>query len=69
MIQGIKSIAKKMDLESYYPIVGYFYSFLYYGSAFKCIFCHANLRKFSPFGFDLPEIKEQAIVGGGLRNA
>ena len=68
MIQGIKSIAKKMIPESYHSTLSYYYHD--YGFAFKCIFCQVNLRKLKlkPFGPDLPVLKEKAIVGAAIRN-
>lgn len=48
-------------LSAYYMRVKYF------GWKYRCPFCGGSYRRFYPAGFDFPVLKEQDIVGAGLR--
>lgn len=39
----------------------------YFGTRYRCPFCHSHLRKLKPAGIDFNVLKELQVVGGGLR--
>lgn len=68
--QSVKNKAKRIIPKEYRPVVKKnILRLLYFGKAYHCPVCQANVRLLKPLGYDLPVILEKQIVGSGLRNA
>jgi SAM-dependent methyltransferase len=61
LLRGIIPAALRPGLKTTYRRIRFF------GLSGKCPFCRARLRRFLPFGLELPVLAEKQIVGGGFR--
>lgn len=53
--------SQKIKLKSYGNKVRFF------GTRYKCPACQSNLRKWLPYGYDIPVLIEKKVIGGGYR--
>jgi predicted SAM-dependent methyltransferase len=65
----IKNIIKSILPTMYYAKIKNIYLFLYFfGFKYKCPFCYKSLRKFLPWGLNLPSSLKGRIIGAGSRH-
>ncbi len=68
MKHSIKTILKAAIPHSSQPTRRLIFKrLLYFGFRYKCPLCNSHLRKFLPYGLDLPVLTENHIIGAGYR--
>lgn len=68
MKNAVKTLLKLLIPAGFRPALKTtFRKIFYFGSARQCPFCKSTFRKFLPFGWNYPILKEQKVVGAGYR--